>query len=95
MQILQLEKRLQGQFAVRCALEKALGYRSITCDTSVEISMPKVVPLFILWEQIGQLFYLNLIMSYLHGSIYFLFVPSLSVFMICINNNKIVVFFLL
>ncbi|KAJ9669917.1 hypothetical protein PVL29_026467 [Vitis rotundifolia] len=40
-EILQLEKRLQGQFAVRCALEKALGYRSSSHDTTVEISMPK------------------------------------------------------
>lgn len=85
MQILQLEKRLQGQFAVRCALEKALGYRSSSHDTTVEISMPKVVLVFILWEQIGKLFCLNLIMNYLDGSMHFFFVPSLSIFMTSIK----------
>ena len=42
MQILQLEKRLQTQVVVRCALEKALGYRSSSHDITNEISMPKV-----------------------------------------------------
>ncbi|CAK9185456.1 unnamed protein product [Ilex paraguariensis] len=40
-EILQLEKRLQDQVAVRCALEKALGYRSSSHDITNEISMPK------------------------------------------------------
>uniref|UniRef100_A0A1D1XVP1 Golgin subfamily A member 2 n=1 Tax=Anthurium amnicola TaxID=1678845 RepID=A0A1D1XVP1_9ARAE len=40
-EILQLEKRLQDQFAVRRALEKALGYRSSTVDTSNDNLMPK------------------------------------------------------
>ncbi|XP_010243302.1 PREDICTED: uncharacterized protein LOC104587397 isoform X2 [Nelumbo nucifera] len=39
--ILQLEKRLQDQFVVRCALEKALGYRSSSSDISNENLMPK------------------------------------------------------
>lgn len=42
LQILQLEKRLQDQVAVRGALEKALGYRPISHDLTNEISMPKV-----------------------------------------------------
>lgn len=42
VQIIQLEKRLQGQVAVRCALEKALGYRSTCPKTTEEFSMPKV-----------------------------------------------------
>ncbi|RWR95659.1 putative electron transporter [Cinnamomum micranthum f. kanehirae] len=41
-EILQLERRLQDQFAVRQALEKALGYRSSSNDISNENSMPKV-----------------------------------------------------
>ncbi|XP_042493327.1 uncharacterized protein LOC122072950 [Macadamia integrifolia] len=40
-EILQLEKRLQDQFVVRSALEKALGYRSSSYDISNENSMPK------------------------------------------------------
>ncbi|MQL99595.1 hypothetical protein Taro_032323 [Colocasia esculenta] len=40
-EILQLEKRLQDQFAVRRALEKALGYRSSVVDTSNDYMMPK------------------------------------------------------
>ncbi|RAL40785.1 hypothetical protein DM860_008483 [Cuscuta australis] len=39
--IMQLEKRLQSQLAVRCALEKALGYRSTSQNTTDEISIPK------------------------------------------------------
>ncbi|XP_057500799.1 uncharacterized protein LOC130784824 isoform X2 [Actinidia eriantha] len=41
-EILQLEKRLQTQVVIRCALEKALGYRSSSHDITNEISMPKV-----------------------------------------------------
>lgn len=40
-EILQLEKRLQDQFNVRHALEKALGYRSSILHNTNEISMPK------------------------------------------------------
>ncbi|XP_019194950.1 PREDICTED: uncharacterized protein LOC109188783 isoform X2 [Ipomoea nil] len=40
-EIMQLEKRLQTQVAVRCALEKALGYRSTCQKTADEISIPK------------------------------------------------------
>ncbi|KAG7990087.1 hypothetical protein I3843_02G008900 [Carya illinoinensis] len=40
-EILQLEKRLQDQFEVRHALEKALGYRSSFHDNTTEILMPK------------------------------------------------------
>ncbi|KAJ4962380.1 hypothetical protein NE237_022319 [Protea cynaroides] len=40
-EILQLEKRLQDQFGVRSALEKALGYSSSSHDISNENSMPK------------------------------------------------------
>ncbi|XP_058081180.1 uncharacterized protein LOC131229284 isoform X2 [Magnolia sinica] len=40
-EILQLERRLQDQFAVRRALEKALGYSSVSHDTSNDNSMPK------------------------------------------------------
>ncbi|KAL5819464.1 hypothetical protein ACOSQ3_023395 [Xanthoceras sorbifolium] len=40
-EILQLEKRLQDQFEVRCALEQALGYRTTSHgDTNIS-SMPK------------------------------------------------------
>lgn len=70
---------------MRCALEKALGYRSTSYDTSVEIPMPKVGAVFILCEQIGELFCLNLIMNYLHGSMRCLLVPSLSIIMINIK----------
>ncbi|XP_043709253.1 uncharacterized protein LOC122658386 isoform X2 [Telopea speciosissima] len=40
-EIFQLEKRLQDQFVVRGALEKALGYKSSYHDISNENSMPK------------------------------------------------------
>ncbi|CAA2958145.1 uncharacterized protein LOC111400977 isoform X1 [Olea europaea var. sylvestris] len=40
-EILDLEKRLQGQVSVRCALEKALGYRVSCHDITDEIAMPK------------------------------------------------------
>ncbi|EEF40076.1 uncharacterized protein LOC8260588 isoform X2 [Ricinus communis] len=40
-EILQLEKRLQDQFQVRSALEKALGYRTSSSATVSEVSMPK------------------------------------------------------
>ncbi|XP_042507452.1 uncharacterized protein LOC122083650 [Macadamia integrifolia] len=40
-EILQLEKRLQDQFVVRGALEKALGYSSSYHDISNDNSMPK------------------------------------------------------
>lgn len=46
MQILQLEKRLQDQFQVRCALEKALGYRSSANGDISNVEMPKVTPHF-------------------------------------------------
>lgn len=42
LQILQLEKRLQNQVAIRGVLEKALGYNSISLDIGNEISIPKV-----------------------------------------------------
>ncbi|KAJ6919494.1 hypothetical protein NC651_013451 [Populus alba x Populus x berolinensis] len=40
-EILQLEKRLQDQFLVRWALEKALGYRTSSHESMSELSMPK------------------------------------------------------
>lgn len=40
-EIMQLEKRLHDQVAVRCALEKALGYKSSSQDVSEVTSMPK------------------------------------------------------
>ncbi|XP_058760223.1 uncharacterized protein LOC131633544 [Vicia villosa] len=40
-EILQLERRLQDQFEVRCTLEKALGYRSSLLVNSNEKTMPK------------------------------------------------------
>ncbi|XP_022844826.1 uncharacterized protein LOC111367936 isoform X1 [Olea europaea var. sylvestris] len=40
-EILHLEKRLQDQVSVRCALEKALGYRVSCHDITNEIAMPK------------------------------------------------------
>ncbi|KAM7506942.1 hypothetical protein LguiA_017395 [Lonicera macranthoides] len=40
-EILQLEKRLEGQVAVRCALEKASGYRTYSHDFTNEISISK------------------------------------------------------
>ncbi|KAK7309251.1 hypothetical protein RJT34_05822 [Clitoria ternatea] len=40
-EILQLEKRLQDQFQVRCTLEKALGYRSSSLVDSNEKMVPK------------------------------------------------------
>lgn len=43
LQILQLEKRLQDQFQVRGALEKALGYKAIAeSGKRFETLMPKV-----------------------------------------------------
>ncbi|XP_061338570.1 uncharacterized protein LOC133285375 [Gastrolobium bilobum] len=40
-EILQLEKRLQDQFQVRCTLEKALGYRPTSLVNSNNMIMPK------------------------------------------------------
>ncbi|KAG8642556.1 hypothetical protein MANES_12G096700v8 [Manihot esculenta] len=40
-EILQLEKRLQAQFQVRLALEKALGYRTSSHDIAPGVSIPK------------------------------------------------------
>ncbi|KAL5557204.1 hypothetical protein UlMin_039440 [Ulmus minor] len=40
-EILQLEKRLQDQVQVRCALEKALGYRSSIHYNTSDVEMPK------------------------------------------------------
>lgn len=40
-EILQLEKRLQEQFDVRVALEKALGYRTSVHHNTNDVSMPK------------------------------------------------------
>ncbi|CAI9110042.1 OLC1v1010004C1 [Oldenlandia corymbosa var. corymbosa] len=40
-EIMQLEKRLQDQVAVRCALEKALGYKSSHHSTTTDVTMPK------------------------------------------------------
>ncbi|KAM6564503.1 hypothetical protein CsatB_024501 [Cannabis sativa] len=40
-EILQLEKRLQGQFQVRSTLEKALGYRTSTHEYTSDFEMPK------------------------------------------------------
>ncbi|GAV68268.1 DUF547 domain-containing protein/Lzipper-MIP1 domain-containing protein [Cephalotus follicularis] len=40
-EILQLEKRLQDQFEVRCSLEKALGYRTFSHNNMNETFMPK------------------------------------------------------
>ncbi|KAJ8764297.1 hypothetical protein K2173_006037 [Erythroxylum novogranatense] len=40
-EILQLEKRLQDQFEVRCALEKALSHRPLSHDITADVSMPK------------------------------------------------------
>lgn len=41
MQILTLEKRLQDQVSVRCALERALGYRASSHDITTEATIPK------------------------------------------------------
>lgn len=43
MQILQLERRLEDQVAVRHVLEKALGYTSSCHVSTNEIAVPKVV----------------------------------------------------
>lgn len=40
-EILQLEKRLQDQVAVRCTLEKALGYKTSSCKLQHDVSMPQ------------------------------------------------------
>ncbi|XP_062109387.1 uncharacterized protein LOC133820008 [Humulus lupulus] len=42
-EILQLDKKLQDQFQVRSALEKALGHRSSTHEFTSDVEMPKVV----------------------------------------------------
>lgn len=47
MQILMLEKRLQDQVSVRCALERALGYRASSHDITTEATIPKVAVLFL------------------------------------------------
>ena len=44
MQIPLLEKKLQDQFQVRQALEKALGYGTSSLESTSELSMPKVNP---------------------------------------------------
>ena len=41
---MQLERRLHDQVAVRCALEKALGYKSSSQDVNEVTAMPKVPP---------------------------------------------------
>ncbi|XP_078430516.1 uncharacterized protein LOC144702369 isoform X2 [Wolffia australiana] len=41
IEIQELEKRLQRQFALRHALEKALGFRSCSVDVPVDCAMPK------------------------------------------------------
>lgn len=41
---MQLERRLHDQVAVRCALEKALGYKTSSQDVNEVTSMPKVPP---------------------------------------------------
>ncbi|KAL3526707.1 hypothetical protein ACH5RR_011363 [Cinchona calisaya] len=41
-EIMQLEKRLQDQVAVRGALEKALGYKSSSHSSANDVSMPKL-----------------------------------------------------
>ena len=46
-QILQLEKRLQDQVAVRGVLEKTLGGMPVSHDSKNEIPLPKV-PIFLL-----------------------------------------------
>lgn len=46
MQILLLEKRLQDQVSVRCALEKALGYGASSHDITNEATIPKVAVSF-------------------------------------------------
>ncbi|KAL0343587.1 UNVERIFIED_CONTAM: hypothetical protein Sangu_1246100 [Sesamum angustifolium] len=43
-EILLLEKRLQDQVSVRCALEKALGYGASSHDITNEATIPKVAP---------------------------------------------------
>lgn len=40
-EIMQLEKRLQDQVSVRCALEKALGYKSSSQSIINDVSLPK------------------------------------------------------
>ncbi|KAL6526225.1 hypothetical protein OROMI_029865 [Orobanche minor] len=40
-EILKLEKRLQDQVSVRCALEKALGYKTSSRDINNEATIPK------------------------------------------------------
>ncbi|GAU12967.1 hypothetical protein TSUD_191580, partial [Trifolium subterraneum] len=40
-EILQLEKRLEDQFKVRCTLEKALGYRPISLVNPNDMTIPK------------------------------------------------------
>ncbi|CAI8609182.1 unnamed protein product [Vicia faba] len=40
-EILQLEKRLEDQFKVRCTLEKALGYRPISLVNPDDMTIPK------------------------------------------------------
>lgn len=45
MQILMLEKRLHDQVSVRCALERALGYRASSHDITNEATIPKVTVL--------------------------------------------------
>jgi len=42
LQILQLEKRLEDQFKVRCTLEKALGYRPISLVNPNDTTIPQV-----------------------------------------------------
>lgn len=63
MQILHLEKRLQDQFQVRCALEKALGYRSSTHNLTNEndVEMPKVgAYCLILFKFLVNCFYVHI-----------------------------------
>lgn len=47
VQILTLEKRLHDQVSVRCALERALGYRASSHDITNEATIPKVSGLYL------------------------------------------------
>jgi hypothetical protein len=54
LQVQVLEKRLNDQFIMRCALEKALGYKPCAIHTSSENCIPKVKVLLLYSSQSGR-----------------------------------------
>lgn len=77
LQVQVLEKRLNDQFIMRRALEKALGYKPCAIHTSSENCIPKVKVLLLYSSQSGRAkkkcgkIYHIILMFYFHTMIFF------------------------